>query len=157
METVVNNKLDNYFYRNKVFIGYLKIMKYSYLFKQTALFKHNQFNYEKLITDINFVINKQKAEEGRLEDIVRAINTRVAKYQTEGLEEIYPELIEVVDILNKSIDTSDQFIEGSIMKHKMHHKGINYDSTVNRETIEGEQVANHFNQKMLKKDIIKKK
>ncbi|MDD2518456.1 MAG: hypothetical protein PHI05_04155 [Bacilli bacterium] len=157
METVVNNKLDSYFYRNKVFVGYLKVMKYSYLFKQIALFKHNQFNYEKLITDINFVINKQIAEEGRLEDIVRAINTRVAKYQAEGLEEIYSDLIEVVDILNKSIDISDQFIEGSIMKHKMHHKGIKYEATVNRETIEGEQVANHFNQKMLKKDIIKKK
>ncbi len=155
MEQQVNEKLENYFFRNKVLVGYLKIMNTYYKAKKMVSISDKRYLYERILKDINFIMNKQVSEETRVKGIVLSINERVYNNQTAGLEEIYNDFIELINILNKSIDNSDRYIEGRFTKYKLMKKNIKFIPNVDYETIQEEKVANHFNQKMLKKEIKK--
>lgn len=153
METKVNEKLENYFLKNHVLIGYLKLMKYYYLSKKTISLTDNKYLYERVLKDIYYLIKKHKTEEKQIEEIIKLINGRVLKNNTEGLDEIYEDLIGILNILLEGIDNSDRYIEGRFTKYKLMKKNITFIPSIDYDTIESNRIANSFNCKILKKEI----
>ncbi|MDD4718599.1 MAG: hypothetical protein PHY00_02135 [Bacilli bacterium] len=153
METKVNEKLDNYFFDNGVLVGYLKLMKYFYLSKKTISLTDEKYFYERILKDINYLINKHKGEEKQIEEIIMLINRKVLNQNVEGLIEIYGDLIDVLDILEEGINKSNRYIEGRFTKYKLMKKNITFIPSVDYETIESNRIANSFNCKILKKEL----
>ena len=153
METKLNENLENYFFKNHVLIGYLKLMKYYYLSKKTISLTDERYLYERVLKDIYYLINKHKTEEKQVEEIIKLINGRVLKNNTEGLDEIYGDFIDVLIILLEGIDNSDRYIEGRFTKYKLMKKNITFIPKIDYDTIESNRIANSFNCKILKKEI----
>lgn len=154
MEDKLNEKLESYRLKNTGFTSYLKFIKAYYNTRKRLSNEDMHYLYECIIRDINYVMNKQISEELEVNKIVEALS-RLSYKSKDELVEFYNEFMEILDILNKSIDTSHQYIKDSITKYKLLQKNIKFDSNIDYETIKSEIVANRFNQKALLKELKK--
>ncbi len=155
MEEKLNLKLDNYFHRNDVLLGYLKIIQYYYCARKKVAKEENKFIYERITNDIRFIINKHEKEEQGVKDIISTLNKTVQKYNTEELNEIYLEMCDVIDILNDGITNSNDFVIEQQNRKKMAKQNITYIPKTNKELIEADKIANLYNCKVLKKQLKK--
>lgn len=153
LQRVLNHKLADYFHRNDVFVGYLKITKFIYMNIKRFTNKEKRQNYELFLKEIDYLIDKQLKEENDVKNIVRIITQKMCSNDLEGLEEICYDFLETLDFYIRSITTCDRYISCCSAIYQITKKNLNLPYHVVFETVESEKEVNDYNHKQLLKAL----
>lgn len=160
MDLEVNNKLDNYFEKNKETILFLKVLNLYWQIKRLFINSKSEKFYNKFLEDNKFIIRKLKIEEKSTKEIIRMINNKTFNRECSleefnEIDEFDEKLINLVNNLDKGIDNSNLYVDERRKKYKLYKNGIDFTPVLDYNTIKNDYRLNRKNQTQLKKELKK--
>lgn len=160
MDLEVNNKLDNYFEKNKETILFLKVLNLYWQIKRLFINSKSEKFYNKFLEDNKFIIRKLKIEEKSTKEIIRMINNKTFNRECSleefnEIDEFDEKLINLINNLDKGIDNSNFYVDERRKKYKLYKNGIDFTPVLDYNTIKNDYRLNRKNQTQLKKELKK--
>ncbi len=153
MHDKINMELDNYFFKNDTLIIYLRLVKTFYKLKQLVSDRETKKLIDRLLVDLNLVLNNQTETYYSLKQVLDELNLNIINNKDDRLNDVYADLSQFVEMLFLNLRDNEMFAENSIYKYKLAKKEIRYQHPLDKKTLEQNKEVIKNKQLVLQKKI----
>lgn len=153
MHDKINMELDNYFFKNDTLIIYLRLVKTFYKLKQLVSDRETKKLIDRLLVDLNLVLNNQTETYYSLKQVLDELNLNIINNKDDRLNDVYADLSQFLEMLFLNLRDNEMFAENSIYKYKLAKKEIRYQHPLDKKILEQNKEVIKNKQLVLQKKI----